>query len=88
MLVAATLAVPHAIMTEASLGFFGLGVQPPIPTWGNMLRDAQLYVRHAWWYATFPGLFIFLSVFAFHLTGEGLRRQLGLAAATERRRNA
>ena len=88
VLVAATLAVPHAIMTEASLGFFGLGVQPPIPTWGNMLRDAQLYVRYAWWYATFPGLFIFLSVFAFHLTGEGLRRRLGLSAATERRKNA
>ncbi|HHX73994.1 MAG TPA: ABC transporter permease [Firmicutes bacterium] len=88
VLVAATLAVPHAIMTEAGLGFFGLGVQPPTPTWGNMLRDAQLYLRYAWWYATFPGLFIFLAVFAFHLTGEGLRRRLGLSAATGRRRNA
>ncbi|MDW7651204.1 MAG: ABC transporter permease [Bacillota bacterium] len=76
ILVAATLCVPAAIMTEAGLGYFGLGIQPPVPTWGSMLRDAQFYIRHAWWYATFPGLFIFLTVFAFHLTGEGLRKRL------------
>lgn len=76
ILVAATLAVPAAIMTEAGLGYFGLGVQPPIPTWGNMLRDAQGFMRHAWWYATFPGAAIFLTVFSFHLMGEGLRQRL------------
>jgi peptide/nickel transport system permease protein len=76
ILVAATLCVPAAIMTEAGLGYFGLGIQPPTPTWGSMLRDSQLYIRHAWWYASFPGLFIFLTVFGFHLTGEGLRKRL------------
>jgi peptide/nickel transport system permease protein len=74
MLVAATLAVPAAIMTEAGLGYFGLGVQPPVPTWGNMLRDAQQYMRHAWWYALYPGLAVFLTVFGFQLMGEGLRQ--------------
>jgi peptide/nickel transport system permease protein len=74
ILVAATLAVPAAIMTEAGLGYFGLGVQPPIPTWGNMLRDAQGYIRHAWWYAMYPGLAIFITVFGFQLMGEGMRR--------------
>ncbi|NLM53050.1 MAG: ABC transporter permease [Firmicutes bacterium] len=84
VLVAATLSVPAAVMTEAGISYFGLGIQPPTPTWGNMLRDAQLYLRHAWWYALFPGLFIFLTVFAFHLTGEGLRKQLGLTRTTRR----
>lgn len=84
VLVAATLSVPAAVMTEAGVSYFGLGIQPPIPTWGNMLRDAQLYLRHAWWYAFFPGLFIFLTVFAFHLTGEGLRKQLGLTRVRRR----
>lgn len=88
VLVAATLCVPAAILTEAGLGYFGLGVQPPTPTWGNMLRDAQLYIRHAWWYALFPGLFIFLTVFAFHLTGEGLRQRLNVRGPARRRGRA
>lgn len=88
ILVAATVAVPAAIMTEAGLGYFGLGIQPPIPTWGNMLREAQNYIRHAWWYATFPGAAIFLTVFAFHLTGEGLRRRLNPMSQVERGRRA
>lgn len=73
ILVSATLAVPHAIMTEAGLSYFGLGIQSSIPTWGNMLRDSQLYLRHAWWYAAFPGFFIFLTVLSFHILAEGLR---------------
>lgn len=88
ILIAATLAVPGAIMTEAGLGYFGLGVQPPMPTWGNMLRDAQLYIRHAWWYATFPGFFIFITVFGFHLTGEGLRRHQNPRQGKRRRLGA
>ena len=51
VLVAATLCVPAAVMTEAGLSYLGLVVQLPMPTWGNMLRDAQLYLRYAWWYA-------------------------------------
>lgn len=81
LLISATLFVPAAIMTEAGLGYFGLGIQPPVPTLGNMLRDAQFYMRHAWWYAAFPGLFIFISVFAFHLLGEGLRCRFDVRSA-------
>ncbi|MCR3922837.1 MAG: ABC transporter permease [Firmicutes bacterium] len=88
VLVAATLCVPAAVMTEAGLSYLGLGVQPPMPTWGNMLRDAQLYLRYAWWYAFFPGLFIFITVFSFHLTGEGLRQVLGLNKSARRSRRA
>ncbi|MBS3886466.1 MAG: ABC transporter permease [Dethiobacter sp.] len=88
IVVAATVAVPAAIMTEAGLGYFGLGIQPPIPTWGNMLREAQNYIRHAWWYATFPGAAIFLTVFAFHLTGEGLRQRLDPKSQSGRERRA
>lgn len=76
VLVSATVSVPAAILTEAGLGFIGLGVQPPVPTWGNMLRDAQNYIRHAWWYATFPGLLIFITAFSFYLLSESLQRQL------------
>lgn len=81
LLISATLFVPAAIMTEAGLGYFGLGIQPPVPTLGNMLRDAQFYMRHAWWYAAFPGLFIFISVFAFYLLGEGLRSRFDIRSA-------
>lgn len=88
ILVAATLCVPAAIMTEAGLGYFGLGIQPPIPTWGNMVRDAQLYIRHAWWYATFPGGFIFITVFAFQLAGEGLRKRYNPRFGKRRRVHA
>jgi peptide/nickel transport system permease protein len=73
LMVAATLSVPAAIMAEAGLGYFGLGARPPLPTWGNMLREAQSYIRLAWWYAAFPGFFIFITVLAFNLLGEGLR---------------
>ncbi|HZK23877.1 MAG TPA: ABC transporter permease [Oscillospiraceae bacterium] len=88
VLVAATLCVPAAVMTEAGLSYLGLGVQLPMPTWGNMLRDAQAYLRYAWWYAFFPGLFIFLTVFSFHLAGEGLRQALGIDRSTRRNKSA
>lgn len=73
IIVAATLSVPAAILAEAGLSFLGFGVPAPIPSWGNMLREAQGYLRHSWWYAAFPGFFIFLTVMAFNLLGEGLR---------------
>ncbi len=74
--VAATLGVPAAIMAEAGLGYFGLGAQPPVPTWGNMLREAQIYIRSAWWYATFPGLAVFVTALSFNILGEGVRAAL------------
>ncbi|WP_368872698.1 ABC transporter permease subunit, partial [Klebsiella pneumoniae] len=53
--------------------FLGLGVQPPEPSWGKMLFDAQGFMADAWWMAVFPGLAIFVVVLAFNLLGDGLR---------------
>lgn len=75
IVVAATLGMAGAILTESALSFLGLGVQPPTPSWGNMLMDAQAYMRDAPWIAVFPGLFILLSVLSLYFVGEGLREQ-------------
>ncbi|MBU0686974.1 MAG: ABC transporter permease [Candidatus Margulisbacteria bacterium] len=74
IVVAATLGMAGAILTESALSFLGLGVQPPTPSWGNMLMDAQAYMRDAPWIAIFPGLFILLSVLSLYFVGEGLRQ--------------
>ncbi len=74
--VAATLGMAGAILTESSLSFLGLGVQPPMPSWGSMLMDAQAYLRDAPWMAIIPGLFIFLAVLSLYLIGEHLREKL------------
>ncbi|MDE1991407.1 MAG: ABC transporter permease, partial [Rhizobiaceae bacterium] len=56
--------------------FLGLGVQPPTPTWGNMLRDAISFIDQATWLAWFPGAAIFVTVLGFNLFGDGLRDRL------------
>lgn len=61
------------ILAEAGLGFLGLGLVPPWPSWGNLLFDGMSQVRSAWWLTAFPGLFLFLTVFSLYLVGEGLR---------------
>ncbi|EGL81829.1 ABC-type transporter, integral membrane subunit [Caldalkalibacillus thermarum TA2.A1] len=78
IIVAATLGVGSIIITESTLSFLGLGVQPPTPSWGNMLTDAQSVTifRTAWWYPTFPGLMILMTVLAFNFVGDGLRDAL------------
>ena len=77
MLVQATLSIATAIISAAALGFLGLGVQPPKPEWGTMLAGARDYVGQGkWWYATFPGLAIMLTVLGFNLLGDGLRDAL------------
>ncbi len=73
VLVLATLEVATMILTEASLSFLGLGIQPPESSWGLMLGQGRTYVTSAWWLVTFPGLAIFLTVMAFNLFGDGLR---------------
>ena len=62
-----------AIRVEASLSFIGLGVAPPTPTWGNMIRDGTLHLTNAPWLSVFPGLAILITVLAFNLLGDGLR---------------
>ena len=61
------------ILTEAALGLLGLGVQPPTPTWGNMLADGRDYIRGAWWLSAFPGLVIMLMAVGVNLLEDGLR---------------
>jgi len=72
VLVGATLGVGNAIMTESALSFLGLGVQPPTPTWGNMLMDAQATMATKPWLTLFPGLAILATVLAVNFIGEGL----------------
>jgi len=75
-LVSATLSVAGYILTEAGLSFLGFGVQPPQPTWGNILAHGRRYIFDAWWMTLFPGLAILITVLAFYLVGEGLRDAL------------
>jgi peptide/nickel transport system permease protein len=69
----ATLMVAFTILVEGSLSFLGLGVQPPMPSWGNMMADGRNFLRIAWWISVFPGIFLLLVVISFNLLGEGLR---------------
>lgn len=71
--ISATLRIGLAILTEAGLSFLGLGVQPPRPSWGNIIADGREYLSIAWWVSLFPGLCVFLAVMAFNLIGDGLR---------------
>ena len=73
LLVQATVTIPAAIIAEAALSFLGLGVQPPTPSWGVMLADAQSYLSEAPRLALYPGLAIFLCSLSFNLFGDGLR---------------
>ncbi|HEV2357848.1 MAG TPA: ABC transporter permease, partial [bacterium] len=76
IIVAATLRVASSIITESGLSFLGFGVQPPTPTWGNMLNAAQDQMTSAPWTAVYPGLMIFLTVIAINYVGDGLRDAL------------
>jgi len=76
IVVGATLAVGNAIILESSLSFLGLGVQPPTPTWGNMLMDAQATMASKPWLTVFPGLSILTVVLSVNFLGDGLRDAL------------
>ena len=73
VVVLASLWTASAIRVEANLSFIGLGVSPPTPTWGNMIRDGVPHLLNAPWLSVFPGLAILLTVLAFNLLGDGLR---------------
>ncbi|NJD18045.1 MAG: ABC transporter permease, partial [Gemmatimonadetes bacterium] len=76
IVVSGTLAVGNAVIVESSLSFLGLGVQPPTPTWGNMLMDAQSTMATEPWLAIFPGAAILLMVLAVNFIGDGLQDAL------------
>jgi peptide/nickel transport system permease protein len=75
VLVNATLGLAGAILTESSLSFLGLGVQPPVPSWGNILTEARSTLGVAWWITVFPGIAILITIIGFNCIGEGLRRR-------------
>ena len=68
--------VASAILVESGLSFLGLGVQPPTPSWGNILAQGRSVMQFAWWMTLFPGLAIFVTVLGYNLVGEGLRDAL------------
>jgi peptide/nickel transport system permease protein len=76
VLVAMTLGIPAAILTESGLSFLGLGVQPPTATWGNILNEGKDAIEIAWWLSFYPGLAILVTVLAYNLLGEGIRDAL------------
>ena len=73
IIVAATLTVARAILLEAYISFLGYGIQPPLPSWGNMLNGAQQYLASAPWLAIVPGITITIAVTSFNFIGDGLR---------------
>jgi peptide/nickel transport system permease protein len=76
MLVQATLVTAEAILIESALSFLGLGIQPPTPSWGNLLEDARTTMTTEWWLTWFPGMMIVVSVLCVNFLGDGLRDAL------------
>ncbi|HOD30981.1 MAG TPA: ABC transporter permease [Smithellaceae bacterium] len=76
ILVAATLGIAGAILTESALSFLGIGVQPPTPSWGNILTAGKDNIDIAWWLSLYPGLAILITVVGYNLLGEGIRDAL------------
>lgn len=71
--VSATFGIASAILIESSLSFLGFGVQPPTPSWGDILSQSKDFIDIAWWLTLFPGIAIFLTILSYNLVGEGLR---------------
>lgn len=76
VIVAVTIGFAHAMLIESALSFLGFGIQPPVPTWGNMLQNAQAFLRTSPLVAAAPGLMIFVTCLCFNFIGDGLRRAL------------
>lgn len=76
VIVQASMDIGGVILTIASLSFLGLGAQAPIPEWGLLISTSRTYFLNAWWYSTFPGIAIFISVLVFNLLGDGIREVL------------
>ncbi|HQJ15103.1 MAG TPA: ABC transporter permease [Candidatus Omnitrophota bacterium] len=77
VLVNATLGIAGAILLESSLSFLGLGVQPPVPSWGNILIESKSTLGIAWWITVFPGLAILITILGFNFIAEGLKKIIG-----------
>ena len=76
VLVSITLGIAGAILVESSLSFLGIGVQPPTPSWGNILSEDKAVMGTGWWMMLFPGMAIFVTVLGYNLLGEGIREKI------------
>ena len=76
VLVSITLGIAGAILVESSLSFLGIGVQPPTPSWGNILSEGKAVMGAGWWMMFFPGMAIFITVLGYNLLGEWIRERL------------
>jgi peptide/nickel transport system permease protein len=76
VMVAATFGIASTILVESSLSFLGFGVQPPTPSWGDILSQSRDFIDFAWWLTLIPGVAIFLTITSYNLVGEGLRDAL------------
>jgi peptide/nickel transport system permease protein len=83
IIVYGTILIPQNILFEAALSFLGVGIQPPDPSWGQMISDALEIFDTAWWYMTFPGVALLLTVLAFNLVGDGLQDALNPRTAKQ-----
>ena len=88
VLVQTSLIAAEAILLESGLSYLGLGAQPPLPSWGNMLAEGRSFLDSAWWISTFPGLAIFLTVLGMNIVGDGMRDALDPRALRPGRRPA
>jgi len=77
LLSASVIGLSNAILAESAMSYLGMGIQPPYPSWGRMLFESQVWFFNAPWCALAPGISIMMTVIAFHLIGEGLRRRFG-----------
>ena len=80
LIVFATLSLAGNILLESALSFLGVGIQPPVPSWGNMIEEGMGFYQVAWWITLFPGLAILLTVVSLNLVGDGLRDALSPGA--------
>jgi peptide/nickel transport system permease protein len=83
LIVVATLELARILVLESSLSFLGLGIQPPTPSWGGMLRDGREHVANAWWVATFPGTALLMTCLCVNRIGDSLRDLLDPQARTD-----
>ena len=83
MVVVASIYAANAIIVEASLSFLGLGVNPPTPSWGNMILEGRSYLQTAWWMSTFPGLALVAVALGLHFLADGARQALDLRKAEQ-----
>jgi len=81
IIVYSTILIPQNILYEAALSFLGVGIDPGTPSWGQMISDATTIFKEAWWFMTFPGLALLLTVLAFNLVGDGLQDALNPRAS-------